>query len=55
MKVQDKVVVTSPFHAYRGHTGVVTLVTEDRDGVVILARFGDGKEIMLEPADVRVA
>jgi hypothetical protein len=55
MKEQDKVTITNTFHAYRGHTGVITTTGTDGHGEFIFVRLNNGHEVMLEPSDVRVA
>ena len=52
MKKGQTVTVTAPFHAYRGHTGTITMTATDEDGDIIFVRLGNGREVMLEPSDV---
>ena len=53
MKKGQTVTVTAPFHAYRGQTGTITNTATDKDGDIIFVRLNNGKDIMLEPTDVR--
>lgn len=55
MKEQDTVTITNTFHAYRGHSGVITVKGTDEHGEFIFVRLNNGHEVMVEPSDVRVS
>ena len=53
MKKGQTVTVTASFHAYRGHTGTITRIYKDDEGVMLFVKLGNGREVMLDPSDVR--
>jgi len=54
MKAKDKATVISPFHPYKGRSGVIAHITKDSEGTLVFMDFGDGQEVMLEPSDITV-
>ena len=54
MQALDKVRITNRFHAYHGQIGIISRRTVDEEGEIIFVVIDNGKELMLEPSDVKV-
>lgn len=54
MKAGQRVVVTNTLHAYYGNGGVISTVSKDEEGTVMLVTLDNKKQVMVEPSDIMV-